>query len=321
VLAAQPIRRERSFRGYLVLGDSGRSIAPLIPPDFFSRGLGACCSRTAQSRRTLLGRLGALDPATAAQQVISSQPALNASSKQAITASAAALTMLDASGNPAYIPGTADCSAAGPQTGPNDLQLAQTASGLALTGTTIGLTTAGAVSAAALAPFTLGISAIIGLFPLLFGHHAQAVKAEQSTLCAAVPAANNYLKIIQQAVSTGSATPQEAIDALNSLVSDFQSQVSSILKMDSSHCNAACVMISELKAIVLVLESQYQDMIAAGAPATSGGAGPTSAPVVASGSTMQIPSTPAAAAPSSSLPSWFPLAAIAALGFLLVKVL
>lgn len=291
--------------------------------------------------------LGALDPATAAQQIISAQTGLNASSKSAITASAQAGQMLDAHGGPAYIPGTADCAAAAGSSGPSNVQLAQVGSSLALTGINVAAALSPAISGAigvALGPATMGISAIIGLFPMLFGHHAAAVKKEQSVLCAAVPAANNYLQIIDQAVQQGKATPQQAISALQSLVSDFQTQVASIMHS----CNAACVMLDELKAIVLVKQSQYQDL-AATQPAMSSGSGPVVAPPVTSGPTMQLsvaatpvqiqasaagPSaapapggiTPASGAsvspaPTSTSPSWLPIAALLIGGFFLARVL
>jgi hypothetical protein len=143
-----------------------------------------------------------------------------------------------------------------------NIKIIQQASGLALSGVSMGLTAAGVVTSAALAPFTLGISAVIGLFPLFFAHHAAAVKKEQQTVCAAVPAAQNYLEQIQNSVSTGLATPAQGIQALQSLLSDFTSQVASIMKNSSSQCNAACVWVKELTAIVAYQSAQYQEQAA-----------------------------------------------------------
>ena len=256
---------------------------------------------------------------------------------------------------PSYIPGSKDCAKAAASTGLSNVQLAQIGGGLALTGINIAAATSGAVSAAvgaALGPATQGISAIIALFPLLFGHHTAAVKREQSVLCAAVPAAQNYLQLIDQAVQKGQATPQQAIQALQSLQSDFESAVSSIRKGtgpgDSGGCNAACVMVAELGAIVAYKSSVYQDLAnaqASAAPPATGGSGPTTAAPVASGSTMMIPApapagyqpaiaftTPAGVAPASraapasalsqlqsALPSWWPIAALAFFGLLAIK--
>lgn len=284
--------------------------------------------------------LGALDPATAARQIIAAQSGLNASSKTAIAASAQAGQMLDANGKPAYIPGTPDCAALG-SSGVSNVQLAQIGGGLALTGINVAAALSSSVAGAigvALGPATLGVSAIIGLFPLLFGHHAAAVKKEQSVLCAAVPAANNYFLLIDQAVQQRQATPQQAIAALQSLVTDFQSQVSSIMH----DCNAACVMFDELKAIALVKQSQYQDVISAaqasgaGVPGTAqmpSASGPISVAPVSGGGIAQIPiafgaSAPATVSPSAaaapaagSSPSWLPLAALVIGGFFLMRAL
>jgi len=270
--------------------------------------------------------LGALTPEQATEQIFpAAQVRTGAGHNQAIRdvilASVRAGQIVNAQGQPSYIPGSPQCAAIGPQTGPNNLQLAQTASGLALTGVSIGLVASGAAIAAsaAFAPITMGISAIIGLFPMIFGHHAQAVKKEQSVLCAAVPAANNYLQIIDQAVQMGKATPQQAIQALQSLVSDFQSQVSSIMHgsnpMSSGECNAACVELSILRAIVAQKQSAYQDLANASTPAMTSGSGPQTG-VVTSGATLTIPGAAPAPAASSN---WLPIAALVLVGFLVMR--
>jgi len=284
--------------------------------------------------------LGSLTAEQATEEVfpasrVTSSAGHNAAARAQILASAGAGEIMGASGAD-YVPGTSQCSAAA-GSGPGNVQLAQTASGLALQGTSIGLVASGTVAAAALAPWTMGISAIIGLFPLLFGHHAQAVKKEQSVLCTAVPAANNYLQIIDQAVKSGKATPQQGIDALNSLLSDFESQVSSIRHgtdpMSAGECNAACIEQTKLHAVVLVMQSNYQDMIASAAPAPAPVPTPVTAPpapaappvvatrpnVVAAPGTPTASSyasfyTPAGAAPAAAAPStssWLPIAAVA----------
>jgi hypothetical protein len=222
-----------------------------------------------------------------------------------------------------------NCSNRGGPGGINNLQLTQMASGLALTGVSIGLVAAGTVTAAALAPFTMGISALIGLFPMIFGHHAAAVKKEQSVLCAAVPAANNYLQIIDQAVQSGQVTPQHGIDALNSLYNDFVSEVASIEHgtdpTSAGECNAACVHRTILHSIVLYKSSMYQDMIATAAssqvvmpmrPNVIAPAGTTTPSSYAS-----FYSQPGAGAPPPASPAsdWLPIAAVLAAGFFLMK--
>jgi hypothetical protein len=251
--------------------------------------------------------------------------------------------LVDNAGNPAYIPGTSECAASGISGGARDLGLAGSAAGLALTGAIqTGLVAAG--------PMTLGISiaiaSIVGIFSTILNHHAQAVKKEQNVLCSAVPAANNYLKIIEQGVQSGLATPQQGIDALNSLVRDFTNAVSSIEK----NCNAACIMTEELQAVVLVKQSEYQDMIAAqqaqAQAAAAAQAAANAAAAAESALPMQVvmPSRPNTTAPAAVVPAssyagfysspgspaapvatsgsnWLPIAAALAAGFLLTRLL
>jgi hypothetical protein len=299
--------------------------------------------------------MGAITAAAAAAQVTESK--VTTSGKAAILASAGALQMLDANGQPAYLPGPECAAAQGVPTGAqSDLKLGQTSAGLALTGLQLA-TTAGVIAA----PFTMGISiavsGLVGLFSTLINHHAQAVQKEQTVLCSAVPAANNYLKIIAQSVSSGLATPQDGISALESLKGDFRSAVGSIY----GDCNAACVMYEELEAICVVMESQFQDMInsanaaaappaqavppapnttipAAGAPLPSSSYAPfysssatPGSPLPATGATNTV------AAPTSSVPSfttaapavpasapaasgdWLPVAALVIAGIFLMR--
>ena len=282
----------------------------------------SCHHDSALSGYWVLGDLGALTPDEAAEKIIARSASSSFAQKirGGIIADVQAGQLLNAQGASAYQPGTADCSATG-QSG--NVKLAQTAAGLALTGVSAGLMAAG-VAAAALAPWTMGISTIIGLLPMIFGHHAQAVKKEQSVLCAAVPAANNYLQIIDQAVQSGAATPQDGIRALDSLLSDFRSQVSSIIKGSDpagSTCNAACVMVASLHGIVLEKQSEYQDLIDGAAQQVVPNRPNTTAPA---GTTMPASSyasfygQPASAPPSTSS-DWLPIAAVIAAGFLFMK--
>jgi hypothetical protein len=284
--------------------------------------------------------LGTLDPAAAAAQVTSS--AATSSGKAAIVLAAQHGMLVDNAGNPAYIPGTSECAASGISAAAKYVGLAGSAAGLALTGVVqAGLMAAG--------PLTLGISvaiaSIVGIFSTILNHHAQAVKKEQSVLCSAVPAANNYLQIIEQGVQTGLATPQQGIDALNSLVRDFTNAVSSIEK----NCNAACVMTEELQAVVLVKQSEYQDMIAAAqaqaqAAAAAAQAAANAAAAAAQPVQVVTPSRPNTTAPAAVVPvssyagfysssgapvpaaapstsNWLPIAAALAAGFLLTRIL
>ena len=285
--------------------------------------------------------LGAMDPATAAAQVTSS--AATSSGKAAIVLAAEHGMLVDNAGNPAYIPGTSECAASGISAAAKYVGLAGSGAGLALTGVVqTGLMAAGPATFG----ITIAIASIVGIFSTILNHHAQAVKKEQNVLCSAVPAANNYLQIIQQGVESGLATPQQGIDALNSLVNDFKNAVSSIEK----NCNAACVMTEELQAVVLVKQSEYQDMIAAQqaqAQAQATAAAQAAAAAAAEAQPVQVvtPSRPNTTAPAAVVPAssyagfysssgapvpaaaasggsnWLPIAAALAAGFLLTRIL
>jgi hypothetical protein len=253
-----------------------------------------------------------MDPAAAAAQVIGSDTHVNASSKAAILASAQAGQMLDARGLAAYIPGSVDCSAVN-GSGMLKPAITATAGGLALK-------FAGVAGPAA--PAVMAVGALLEVFGAIFAHHAAAVQKEQSTLCAAVPAANQALQVIDEAVASGAATPQQAISALQAMPGQFQSEVGAIYQ----DCNAACVMTDELKAICLVKASQYQDLIAGAAQVVTAGGPNVSQPagVVAPASSyasfysQSSTATPASAASGAS-GDWLPIAALLIGGFLLLR--
>lgn len=205
------------------------------------------------------------------------------------------------------------CTKIQSNTGQQVLSLVGSGSGLALQGAVTG----GLIAAG---PATMGISiaiaGITSLFSTIFSHHAAAVAQENRILCASGPAANNYLQIIDQAVQTGKATPAQAVQALQSLLSDYKSTVAPIIKNSSSKCNAACVELKELTAIVAYKSSVYQDMASAPAVTSSG---PSSAAAVSSGSVMVLPAAGSTAGAATS--SWLPIAALLIGGFLLARVI
>jgi hypothetical protein len=104
------------------------------------------------------------------------------------------------------------------------------------------------------------------VFSAIFGHHAKAVARERSILCAAVPAANQTLEAVDQAIASGQFSPQNGIDALQAMLGGFAQQVAAIQHgadpTAKGECNAACVMLSELRAIVARKVSLYTDMMA-----------------------------------------------------------
>lgn len=229
---------------------------------------------------------------------------------------------------PDYVPGTGECQAAagsGTSGVASKLSLAAGAGGIGLQL----VAKAGLIAAGPAGWIALGVSTIVGIFSTILNHHAQAVKKEQSILCSAVPAANNYLEIIAQGVSQGLATPQDAIRALDSLVSDFEAAVGPIIHgsdpTSGGECNAACVELSKLRAIVAEDESVYQDMISAAS--TTQMPAPIARPntVVSPGGGVPPQSSYAsfyqsapAPARAPALPAWLPIAALA-VGFVLLR--
>lgn len=273
------------------------------------------------------GHLGVLEALTADQAVETIFPQAkvrggaghNAQVRSLMVQAVNAGEMLDPSGAPGYSQ-AGDCAAAGASATAQKLSLAAGAGGIGLQL----VAKAGMIAAGPAGWIALGVSSIVGIFSTILNHHAQAVKKEQSILCSAVPAANNYLSIIDQGVSQGMATPQDAIRALDSLVADFEGSVSGIIHgadpTSSGECNAACVMLSQLRAIVAEKKSMYQDLASA-PPAT-----PVSKPntVVSPGGGVPAASSYASFYPGQpqarvGLPGWWPIAALVAGGLLLYE--
>jgi len=201
--------------------------------------------------------LGAITPEQAAEQIfpqarVGKNAGHNAATRGYLVSAAAAGQMIG------YAPGSGDCQ------GVSLLKpaLANTVSGLALKF---------APQAFAAGPIVggivLAVAGISKLFGVIFGHHAAAVARERSILCAAVPAANQSIELIDQMVQSGQSKPSEGMAALDAVVSGFSSAVAPIIHgadpMASGECNAACVMLSELRAVVLLKKSQYADLATA----------------------------------------------------------
>lgn len=215
--------------------------------------------------------LGALTPDQAAEQVfpqsnVKSSAGQNSATRAGIVSSAGAgqLVLPNDPGTLAYSSAQSGCS------GVSLVKpaLANTASGLALkfapaafaAGPLVGVT-------------VLAIAGISKVFGVIFGHHAAAIGRERSALCAAVPAANQSIELIDQMVRSGQSTPQQGMDALDAVLSGFSQAVGGIIKGSSptsGQCNAACVMVSQLRAIVLLKKSQYQDLLSSASSSITG---------------------------------------------------
>jgi len=119
-----------------------------------------------------------------------------------------------------------------------------------------------------IAPFAAIGAAVVNLFMALFGHHSRMVKKEHALFCATLPAARDTLTAIKSGVSSGSLSPADGIAALQSLQQQFEQQLSSMLKMNETQCNAECVWIKQFRAIVAYLSSKWQEQTTAQAAAS-----------------------------------------------------
>jgi hypothetical protein len=163
--------------------------------------------------------------------------------------------------SPSYVPGTQDCKGAAGSIRP----AVMTAIG------TTALKIAPMTGPAAPFVFAAGlVTDVVGFIGGIFTHHhQQAVAKERGTLCVEVPAANNALQAIDAAVQAGQLTPAQAQQGLDAVVQQFKSNVAAIMKgtdpASSGACNAACVMLAELRAAVSYKKSVYADMASASA--------------------------------------------------------
>ena len=128
---------------------------------------------------------------------------------------------------------------------------------------------------AALGGAALGSVPVVGgalktLFSVFTGHHAQAVKTEQATLCQAVPDANNFLRSIDALVASGQLDPASAVSAMQQGLQQWRVEVGAILKDTGGKCNAACVY---EKCFQAAIEKRKLDYAAAAVGNTRGASG------------------------------------------------
>lgn len=166
-----------------------------------------------------------------------------------------------------------------------------------------------------------GVQLLVSFITAIFAHHAQAVKRDLAFGCAALPAVNNAMSVINAAVVNGTTTPANASAALDSVYSAYMAQGGApngpasipgggTAINDSPWCNGNCEMSVIVKAMVLYWQSQYNAIPApAGTASAPGGYSPTPATAFSAASSASAPSTPTLA---SSSAGYGPLLAIAA---------
>jgi len=154
--------------------------------------------------------------------------------------------------------------------------------------------------------------ALGGIIASLFGaHHAQAVAAQASAICSAVPSANSLLQQIDQALASGQLTKSQAAQ----LYTQLGTQFSTAMKSGTSykHGDALWGFDQGLQAVLYARNADLNSGVL-----TSGAAAPWTQPAptaaAASGSTGSTGSSSGSlvsAGAVSTLPSWLPWAAIA----------
>jgi hypothetical protein len=221
------------------------------------------------------------------------------------------------------------------QAAPN-LNLFQTASGLAL-GTTsaavgvLGPSGAGLIASAAVPVIgwvVAGVGAIISLIGAIFAHHAAAVKRDLAFGCGTIPAVNNAFAVIAQGVQSGQIKPADASTALWEIYSKFMSLGGASGSSagpggipgggtainDSPYCNSNCEISVLIYAMCLYWSAQYQAMAAQQAAVAAESAAQSASQ---GGSTVPAIVGQAASAPVnfslSQMPAWGWIA-LAALG-------
>jgi len=127
-----------------------------------------------------------------------------------------------------------------------------------------------ALGGAALGSVPVVGGALSSLFSAFTGHHAQAVKTEQATLCQAVPDANNFLRSIDALVASGQLDAASAVAAMQQGFQQWRGEIARIVKDTGGKCNAACVY---EKAFLAAIEKRKLDYAAAAVGNTRGANG------------------------------------------------
>lgn len=211
-------------------------------------------------------------------------------------------------------------------TAPSNVNLFQTASGLALgtTSATVGILASTAVistaTAALAGALTMGIGALVAVIGLIFAHHAAAVKRDTAFGCGALPAVNNSFQLVAQAVQAGQLSASDAASGIVTIYEQFMSAGGASGSAsgpgsvpsggtainDSPYCNSNCEMSVILFGMVLYWQSQYQALAAqqsaeaqqAAAVSTPSGVS-TQTPATVVPSTTPTPSTSPSSVSSS----------------------
>jgi len=214
-------------------------------------------------RRRLLGQGGGSDPVSQAIAPYVGKPFY--SHMQQFVASDLSAGVVDSGGN--YATGAGVCAGQAPNVSGGQIAAAVGGS----IAPSILKIAAPALAAGPVGAIVAIGAAVIGLFASLFHPHAY-TRQETAILCQAVPTANAVLRQIAQELQYGTITLQQAIQAYNTLLSQFANAVGPIINHSAGNYaqtgdNAEFVSAS-LKAIVLSQIAALNEAAAPGAPVT-----------------------------------------------------
>jgi len=170
--------------------------------------------------------------------------------------------VVDSGGN--YATGTGRCAGQSPSVSPmTAITSVATSVGPKIFAAIAPVAAAGPIGAAVV----IG-AAVIGLFASIFRPN-QYTKDEIRILCQAVPAANAVLQQVDQEVQYGTISPQQAVQALNTLVSQFANAVSKLINHTAGNYaqtgDDTEFLLASLKAIAAQRSAFYQAMPASAA--------------------------------------------------------
>jgi hypothetical protein len=187
------------------------------------------------------------------------------------------------------LPANANCSGVPP----SSTAAKVTSYASAAAGATASIAAIPAIAAALplLGPAAIVAAPILLVLGTIFANHQKAVQLQSNVLCENVPAANAALQQIDAGLAAGTITPSQAANGYQQMLASFQAAMKSDPSFKTG--DALWGYNQELQAVIaqrtLDLQNQYGSSVSAGAASSSTG-----------------------------LPSWAPLAAIAALAYFLL---
>lgn len=164
------------------------------------------------------------------------------------------------------------------------------------------------------------IGAVLGLFSSIVQHHAIAVANEQQTLCNVSSAFNSVIGQIDTAVYNGTATVEEGVSALRSIVTQLKASIDQTIKNEIGNSGSNYKGI--LDAHVLFAQILYKDLSPRyiATPAVPTVQAPASSSIALANFTSSLGAANGSVPVSASLsgPSWGTVGLIAAVGVVIL---